>query len=251
MPEEDLWHVSLFGVPPHATIPADEVQDPVSPQTHPFPVGLDVDQLAKLLAPVMRAVATAVGPHCEVVLHDLRGEDFDHTVLAIENGGVSGRGAGGPSAHLGRMATRDESSERDQFGYRARTADGRDLTSSSVYFRDAGGDAVAALCVNVDLTPLQSVRATLAGMMPPAAGGEARSTAPDIESVLDDLIERAIAHVGMPVTLLGKPQRMEVLRFLNDRGAFSVKRAVPRTAKRLGISTVTAYGYLDEVRNPR
>ena len=35
---------------------------------------------------------------------------------------------------------------------------------------------------------------------------------------------------------------------LEDRGAFHIKRAAEKISARLGVSRVTAYGYLDEVR---
>jgi predicted transcriptional regulator YheO len=212
-----------------------------------------VDELAALLRPVMTAMATAIGPHCEVVLHDLRRREMDRTILAIENGDVTGRTVGGPSTNLGLTMLQSEPTDHDEYGYPGRTADGRDLHCSSTYFRDAAGTVVAALCVNVDLTPFQALRGALDTVMPPRAEPEEvrEVIGTDIETVLDDMIERAVAHVGAPVAHLGKHQRLEVFRYLEERGAFFVKRSVPRTAKRLGISAVTAYGYLDEIRNGR
>jgi predicted transcriptional regulator YheO len=45
-----------------------------------------------------------------------------------------------------------------------------------------------------------------------------------------------------------KADRIEVLRLLEDRGAFHIKRAAEKVSARLGVSRVTTYGYLDEVR---
>jgi predicted transcriptional regulator YheO len=211
----------------------------------------DVETLRTLLQPVMKAVATAVGPHCEVVLHDLSEHDLEHTIAAIENGHVTGRTVGGPSTNLGLEVLRTEAEDHDEFGYLARTRDGRELRSSSVYFRDEGGTVIAALCVNVDMTPLQAARASLDQVLqsndePPAAREEVFAT--DISEVLDTLIETAISATGKTVALMDRQDKVEVLRFLDDKGAFYVKRAVDRVARRLGISRVTAYNYLDQVR---
>jgi len=50
-----------------------------------------VADILTVFRPVMRAMAAAAGPGCEVVLHDLSHPDPDlgHTIVAIENGHVT------------------------------------------------------------------------------------------------------------------------------------------------------------------
>lgn len=206
-----------------------------------------------VLEPVMRAIASAVGEHCEVVLHDLSQRDLDHTIYAIVNGHVTGRKVGGPSTNLGLEAVRDEDAEHNEFGYSGRTADGRELHCSSVYYRDASGRIIAALCINVDLTPLQTAQNLLSTLLPSAAP-EKRDRelhTHDIAGLLDTMITDAVSAVGRPVAMMDKPDRIAVLRILDGLGAFHVKRSVETVAKRLGISKVTAYAYLDQLRSGR
>lgn len=212
-----------------------------------------VEAAYSVLEPVMRAVAAAVGDHCEVVLHDLSQRDLNHTIYAIVNGHVTGREVGGPSTNLGLEAVRDEAAEHDEFGYAGRTADGRELHSSSVYYRDESGRLIAALCINIDLTPLQTARNALAALLPAASPGERDRELHrhDIASLLDTMIADAVAAVGRPVATMGRSDRIAVLRALDEQGAFHVKRAVETVAKRLGISKVTAYAYLDQARSDR
>ncbi|GAA5109516.1 helix-turn-helix transcriptional regulator [Pseudonocardia adelaidensis] len=209
-------------------------------------------ELLPALEPIMKAVAAAVGPHCEVVLHDLSKRDMEHTIVAIENGHVTGREVGGPSTNRGLELLRREAEDHDEYGYRGRTGDGRELRSSSVYLHDADGRVIAALCINVDLTPLQAARAALDTALRPAAeDSPARDEevfASDISEVLDKLIDGAIARTGKTVALMDRDDRIAVLRFLDERGAFFVKRAVDRVARRLNVSRVTAYNYLEQVR---
>jgi len=204
-----------------------------------------------VLEPVMRAIAAAVGDHCEVVLHDLGNRDLDRTIHAIVNGHVTGRAVGGPSTNLGLEAVRDEDAEHNEFGYAGRTADGRELHCSSVYYRDASGRIIAALCINVDLTPLQTAQNILDGLLPsrtPEKPDRELHTH-DIASLLDTMISDAVAVVGRPVATMDKRDRVAVLRILDGRGAFHVKRSVETVARRLGISKVTAYAYLDQLRS--
>ncbi|GIH92233.1 DNA-binding protein [Planobispora siamensis] len=210
----------------------------------------EVGDLEPILRPIMKAVAAAVGPHCEVVLHDLSREGMDRTIAAIENGHVTGRVVGGPSTNLGLEMRRKEAEDHDEYGYRGRTSDGRELRSSSVYLRDPDGRVIAALCVNVDMTPLQAARASLDEVLRSNENAPDRNEvfAGDISEVLDNLIETAIANTGRTVALMEREHKIEVLRFLDQKGAFFVKRAVDRVARRLGVSRVTAYNYLDQVR---
>jgi predicted transcriptional regulator YheO len=209
-------------------------------------------ELLPALEPIMKAVAAAVGPHCEVVLHDLSKRDVEHTIVAIENGHVTGREVGGPSTNRGLELLRREAEDHDEYGYKGRTGDGRELRSSSVYLRDADGRVIAALCINVDLTPLQAARAALDTALRPAVeeppARDEEVFASDISEVLDTLIDGAIARTGKTVALMGRDDRIAVLRFLDERGAFFVKRAVDRVARRLNVSRVTAYNYLEHVR---
>lgn len=229
----------------------------MSPDPAAAPLGGDhqtfesVEELYAVLAPVMRAVTAAVGSHCEVVLHDLRHRDMGHTVFAIENGHVSGRSVGGPSTNLGLIALADEGADHDAFGYPGRTSDGRDLSCSTVYYRNAAGSIIASLCLNVDLTPVQSAQSLLAGLLPgrSAAPTAAREiVGPEIDSVLEDMIARALDASSRPVAVMTKPDRVAVVRQLDQLGAFHIKRSVERVAERLGVSRVTAYAYLDEAR---
>jgi len=208
--------------------------------------------LLPTLEPIMKAIAAAVGPHCEVVLHDLSKREVERTIVAIENGHVTGRAVGGPSTNRGLELLRREAEDHDEYGYKGRTGDGRELRSSSVYLRDADGQVIAALCINVDLTPLQAARAALDAALRPAVeqapARDAEVFASDISEVLDKLIDGAIEQTGKTVALMDREDRLAVLKFLDERGAFFVKRAVDRVARRLNVSRVTAYNYLEQIR---
>ena len=209
-------------------------------------------ELAPALEPIMKAIAAAVGPHCEVVLHDLSQRDMERTIVAIENGHVTGRTVGGPSTNRGLELLRREAEDHDEYGYKGRTGDGRELRSSSVYLRDPDGHVIAALCINVDLTPLHAARSALdAALRPTVDATPARDEevfASDITEVLDKLIDTAITQTGKTVALMDRDDRLAVLKFLDERGAFFVKRAVDRVARRLSVSRVTAYNYLEQIR---
>ena len=209
--------------------------------------------LRSLLAPIIKAIGMTIGPRCEVVLHEIRpGNRLESSIVAIENGHVTGRTVGGPTTNLGLEAIRSGDPNPDRFNYRTRTTDGRDLRSSSVYFRDRDGQLAAALCINLDVSPYVNARDALGELIGREAteGDEVPETfGREIGEVLDSLIQQAVRRSGVSVGLMTRDQKVGVIRDLDERGAFLVKRAVDRIARALHISRVTAYAYLQEARS--
>jgi predicted transcriptional regulator YheO len=212
----------------------------------------DAAAVLETYRPVLHAIAAAGGPSCEVVLHNLDGGDVDlgHTIMAIENGHVTGREVGGPSTSLGLTVMQNRRDDHDAFGYRGFTSDGRELRCSSVYFRNPAGDIIAALCINVDLSAVQHARSLLDALLPSAAAPSAPDEhfGRDLVSVMDAMIGDALGEVGRPVAQMSRDDKIGVLRRLDARGATQMRKSIETIAVRLGISRVTAYAYLDEAR---
>lgn len=230
--------------------PADE---PAHAGTHSGTYESVADILA-VFRPVMRAMAAAAGPGCEVVLHDLSAPEPDlaHTIAAIENGHVTGRAVGGPSTSLGVGVLHNQSADHNAFGYRGFTADGRELRCSSVYFRNEAGRIIAALCVNIDVSVIQRARALLDGLLPPAENSPEQPNeffGHDLVAVMDAMVSEAIRETGKPVDQMTRDDRITVLTRLEQQGVLQMRKGVESIAARLGISRVTAYAYLDEARN--
>jgi predicted transcriptional regulator YheO len=222
------------------------------------------ESVADILAvfrPAMHAMASAAGPACEVVLHDLSAPDPDlgHTIAAIENGHVTGREFNGPSTSLGARVLHDQGADHNAFGYPGFTSDGRQLRCSSVYFRNSSGRIIAALCVNFDLSPVQQARALLDGLLPRArSASQDEQNEPnepkeffgqDLVAVMDAMVTEAIREIGKPVDQMSRDDRIAVLTRLDQQGVLHMRKGVERIAARLGISRVTAYSYLEEARN--
>ena len=107
----------------------------------------------RLLESVMKLIAAQFGPDCEVVLHDWS-KEYESTIVAIENGHVSGRKVGDGGRNLGLEVMRGTTDGSNQLNYITQTQDGRMLRSSSLYLTDENGKKVGALCINLDVTEL-------------------------------------------------------------------------------------------------
>ena len=190
------------------------------------------------------ALALQFGSSCEVVVHDLEAKDPSHSIVAIENGHVTGRKLGDGPSHvvLEALHAGDERLE-DRPAYLTKTADGKILKSSTVFIRDEDGRAVGIFAINYDITILAEVVGT-----EPSAPREPEPIVRSVADLLDDLIEQSVQLVGTPVALMSKEEKVRAIRYLNDTGAFLITKSGPKVCKFFGISKYTLYSYLDEAR---
>ena len=196
---------------------------------------------------IAKGIAAQFGPNCEVVVHDLS-QHPDHTIVAIENGHVSGRkvGDGASNVVLERMEHQDREAQ-DHLSYLTRTPDGKVLKSSPIYIRNSRGNVTAILAINFDISALMmaagAVRDFISVQEPQQAEPE---KIVNINNVLEELIQQSVALVGKPAALMNKEDKIKAIRFLNENGAFLVTRSGEKVAKYFGISKYTLYSYLDK-----
>ena len=197
------------------------------------------------------ALALQFGSGCEVVVHDLEAADPSHSIVAIENGHVTGRKLGdGPSHVVLEALHAGEERLEDRLAYLTKTADGKILKSSTVFIRDDHGRTVGIFAVNYDITILRAMGDTIAEVVGtgPSAPREPEPIVRSVADLLDDLIEQSVQLVGTPVALRTKEEKVRAIRYLNDTGAFLITKSGPKVCKYFGISKYTLYNYLDEAR---
>lgn len=198
-----------------------------------------------------RALALQFGSGCEVVVHDLEATDPSHSIVAIENGHVTGRKLGDGPSHVVLEALHAGTEQlEDRLAYLTKTADGKILKSSTVFIRDDDGRTVGIFAVNYDITILRAMGDTIAEVMgtEPSAPREPEPIVRSVADLLDDLIEQSVQLVGTPVALMTKEEKVRAIRYLNDTGAFLITKSGPKVCKYFGISKYTLYNYLDEAR---
>ncbi len=197
-------------------------------------------------------IAAQFGSDCEVVVHDLSRHP-DHTIVAIENGHVSGRKAGDGASHvvIEQMQTNDRS-PKDHLCYLTKTPDGKILKSSTVYIRNSKGKVSGILAINYDISKLLMVEGAVRELV---STQEPQQAEPEkivnINDMLDDLIQQSVVLVGKPVALMNKEDKVKAIQFLNQNGAFLVTKSGDKIAKYFGISKYTLYSYIDAKQEDR
>jgi hypothetical protein len=66
-----------------------------------------------------------------------------------------------------------------------------------------------------------------------------------LHGALDRLIEGVERELGGRLTLLGREDKQRAIRLLDERGAFTRRRAVEDVADAMGVSRITVYNYLN------
>ena len=204
-------------------------------------------EFAKRMA---KGLAGQFGQNCEVVIHDLRGNDLEHSIIAIENGHVTGRSIGdGPSHIVLESLKGDPKMLQDRISYLTRTSDGRVLKSTTLFIRDDEDRVIGLLGINYDISMLVS----LEGALRDFTGQDRLTSEPEaisrnVADLLDELLEHSVSLVGKPTAMMSKDDKIRAIRFLDDNGAFLITKSGPKVCQYFGISTYTLYSYLDEIR---
>lgn len=205
-------------------------------------------EAVKEYIPLVPFLAQLLGPHCEVVLHDLT--DKDTSIIAIENGHLSGRRVGGAATdfiletvHTGSYKTRDFESR-----YIARTHS-KTFLSSSFFIKDEQGEIVGTLCVNIDQGPFESAVRLLEQFAPDRSAEEpAEQLFGDTHEIVSTLVQQTVRRLGIPRERLSVEEKLEVVRELNERGIFQLRGAAGEVGQALSVSEPTVYRYLNKVR---
>lgn len=232
------------------------------------------DELIAALKTVVKLLGATFGPDCEIVLHDLRTPE--QSVVAIENGHITGRklgdpAIGGPTADIALQRSQNDDQRTTVLAnYETRTRDGRRLKSSSALFRDHRGRLCAALCLNIDLSSAHEVMRFLTALTsmefvtdgpqtpalpaqrrPPPRGPAANPQEPAVETVVSEIITEALAMVGKPVEKMQKTDKLASVEHMYNRGLFIIRGSVELAAQALAVSRFTIYNYLDEIKRRR
>ncbi len=224
---------------------------------------IDGERLIAVFSAVVQHLGASLPNSYELVLHDL--SKLPHSIVAV-SGEVTRRSVGDPATDLllGQAATgRFES----RHAYDTRLSDGRKLRSTTMIIEDVSGRPVAALCMNADLSVWEQLQAATARVFE-AVGARQLDPAPpselpaigadlgevsheafvhDLDELAAHLINESIRNVGVPVELMKKRHKVEVVRDLRERGLFMLKDAVQLIATELDVTRFTIYNYLNQL----
>jgi len=206
--------------------------------------------------PLAKTIAEMFGKKCEVLIHDF--SNPQHSIIAIENGHVTGRKIGDPITDLA-LATWKKGGYGDKktdriVNYKTKTKDGRMLKSSSVFIRDNQKKIIGCMCINYDLTEHSMFHKVMDDFCTAIDLDEGKSEkgveifTDNVNEVLENIIQEAIDKIGIPVSLMQKEDKLMVTKIADEKGAFLIKGAITQIAKEINVSRFTIYNYLEEIK---
>lgn len=227
---------------------------------------VDGERLIAVFSELVEPIGRSLPASSEVVLHDL--SLLPNSIVAIY-GDVTGRRVGDPATNV-LLETAVSGSGEHLVAYETRLPDGRHMRSTTMLIRDVSGTAVAALCINSDLSAWLSVQRAaeimlgesrpspgmpdddmrdpeLSGSSSTARAAVAETFVRDVDELATHLIHQAIVDSGVPVDLMHKRHKIEVVRDLKARGMFLLRDAVDMIATALQVTRFTIYNYLNEI----
>jgi Uncharacterized protein conserved in bacteria len=202
-----------------------------------------------------------LGPHYEIVLHDINDEDC--SIIAIANGHVSEREVGAPLTDLGLQFIADNVWKTCNYkaNYTGMSSSNKILLSSTFFIKDDNEKLIGILCVNVDttaykkmfddflkLTNMHSISTTYinpenSSALPEFFENFSQSLVDVINTVLSGFVGDDLTQVEN----LTQQEKMTIVDKLNQNGVFFLKGAVYEVAAQLKCSEASIYRYLSKI----
>lgn len=210
--------------------------------------------------PMVKFIAAICGPRCEVALHDL--DDINHSIIAIENGYITGRKVGDGLVDLALGSVLDKSNKDKAFIaniYGSSPDDNKRLRMSGYFIRDEDEEIIGLLNVTVDISDYIWMKNILErellmsegnGTALPLGPSDSKQHALSAAEMVDLVCNQAMEQLGFTdPRKMRKGDKMKVIAMLNDRNLFAMKGIIKLTAKKLEISEPSVYRYVREHRN--
>lgn len=202
---------------------------------------VDADEhLIREAEKIAAAVGRTLPGLCEVVLHDLRNPD--HAIRVIENN-LSGRQVGDSATELGLARISDPEYPSVIQNYANQFPDGRPVKSTSIGIKNASGDYIAALCLNLDVSVLSPLTLTLANLVATETEHRGETLRNRNTRELRRVVESRAAERAVSPRALPREAKRELVRQLREDGFFESRDAAQVIADLLGISRATVYNY--------
>ncbi len=224
---------------------------------------MDNRKIIERYIPLVEFISAVLGDNAEVVLHDLTCPE--NSIIAIKNEHLSGRLVGGPLTDLVLKVIQDKSYKDKDFiaNYKA-AGKNKSFRSSSFFIKDEKEEIIGVLCVNIDIEPFEKVKEIMDKLTSVTQSFEnsrikenvhvkeikiEEQLHTNVEALLITMVEDVIGCIGISPQRMSIEEKMNVVKDLDNRGAFQLKGAVSEVSKALEVSEPTVYRYLNKIKD--
>ena len=112
-----------------------------------------------------------------------------------------------------------------------------------------GGEVIAASQATPNDIPLEWDNKLVAAVRPRQDISTRKAISPHHENLTPLLQQMEVKHG--PLNALSRKKKLEVIKWLDERHVFQVRKSVEQIAMQMNISRATVYNYLNAVRTPK
>ncbi|MTI66660.1 MAG: transcriptional regulator [Firmicutes bacterium] len=212
---------------------------------------MTISKKLKAYIPLADMISESFSNKCEVVIHDLLTPQ--NSVVYVSNGSITDRRIGQSFDHLIKEVLLSKDFKNDyKANYTFQLKNGKKIKSSTSLIRDENDVVIGAFCMNFEIDEFIKMQSFLNIFLSENNNASKEPDVPTIDSfdnvseIIDSIIDNTIGEID--VSKLKRNDNIELLSFMYDKGIFLTKGAVDKVAKKLQVSPVTIYSYLDEIR---
>ena len=203
----------------------------------------------EMLTGMLDLLENHLGSGCEIVLHD-NTKEYEHSIVDIRNGHITGRKLGDCGGNWGLEVMSKMTSDTHIYNKIVHMRNGKIIRGSSMFIQDDAGSNIGALCINMDITDTLKCEEYLRQFnrysTPTPSSNELFTT--DVNQLMDNLLTQCENMFEKPMNHLNKDEKMQIIRFLDSKGAFLITKSGDRVCEFLNISKFTLYNYLEITR---
>lgn len=207
---------------------------------------MNINKVLENYIPTAHLIAETFGNNCEVVLHDFTTPSY--SVVYTINNHVTGREVGQSFNHMISDVLLSKNFNNDYVSnYTNHSIEGKIIKSSTALIRDNRDKIIGTLCVNFDISNFLKYQSDLNNIFYVEETILEEQPLENVIEITYSLIDKIIDNVN--INKLNRREKIDIIKFMNEKDIFLVKGAIDKVAEKLNISKVTVYSYLDEIKN--
>lgn len=207
---------------------------------------MNINKVLENYIPTAHLIAETFGNNCEIVLHDFTTPSY--SVVYTINNHVTGREVGQSFNHMISDVLLSKNFNNDYVSnYTNHSIEGKIIKSSTALIRDNRDKIIGTLCVNFDISNFLKYQSDLDNIFYIEETILEEQPLENVIEITYSLIDKIIDNVN--INKLNRREKIDIIKFMNEKDIFLVKGAIDKVAEKLNISKVTVYSYLDEIKN--
>lgn len=207
---------------------------------------MEGNDILDFLKRIADGISVMFGKNCEVVIHDMKKEEA--SIVYITNSHVTEREVGDKLDFLGTKELDVLHRGSDLVNRQGVSRQNHLIKSSTFHIK--GDTYHFALGINYDYTNMQMLHSVVGELIQVGEpiDNETEEKDENLEGRLEELFEEAVDFVGKPMLYMHKQDRVEMIRYLNEKGTFSIHKSIPFIACKMNVSRYTVYNYIREIK---